>query len=123
MALKRLPEFQYFSINDFLDGKQIVFVKSIPWFEGKDKVKTLEGCKVVVQIVRDETSYSQEEHSHCNFGESFEVKVRGTSPASYQKFKPFSTEVVIEDVEKASIWGDYSNNLSIIATVKARGTQ
>ena len=116
MALQCLTQFQYFSVEDFLEQKQLAFVKATPWYEGTGDTKTIAGCKIVVQIVDDSTQYSKAEAS--NFGEQFTVKVRNISPAAYQKFRPLQTRVTITDVEKAVIYGDYRNQLSIIAVVQ-----
>ena len=116
MAMKSLSQFQKFSLEDFLEHKQIVFVKALPWYEGTGDAKTIEGCKIVVQIVDDSTKYSKAEIS--NFGEQLTVKVRNIAPAAYQKFRPLQTRVTISDVEKVSIYGDYRDKLSITAVVQ-----
>jgi hypothetical protein len=46
--------------------------------------------------------------------------VRGQAPDAFAKFKPLGTEVMIENVEKATIWGDFRNQLSITAKVVAK---
>jgi hypothetical protein len=115
MGFKRLNDFTYFSLEDFLVGKRLVFVKAALWNEEEGKDMVLAGSRVVVQIVEDKTKYSKEDVD--NFGEQLTVKVRGVAPSAYQKLKPLITEVVITDVEKARVWGDFRNELSIIAKV------
>ena len=119
MALKRLKEFQYFALEDFLADKTLVFLKAEQWREGQGSDATIEGAKVVTQILEDKTEYAKEDVS--NFGEQITVKVRGMAPTAYSKLKPLNTEVVITDVEKASIFGDFSNQLSVIAVVNVKG--
>ena len=112
MALKGLNEFNRFMIEDFLKDKRLVFIKAFSWSERGENI----GCKIVTQIVEDETRYSREDLN--NFGEQITIKVRGVAPVSYQKLRPFNTCVTVTDVEKATIWGDYNNNLSVTAVVK-----
>ena len=119
MAFRGLSAFTYFSLDDFLVGKQLVFVKAGQWSEGEGKDTTIEGTKVIVQIVKDETKYFNEDIT--NFGEQITVKVRGVTPNNYQKLKPLQSEVEIADVEKATVWGDYKNQLSVIAVVNVKG--
>jgi len=119
MALKGLNAFTYFALDDFLVGKQLVFIKADLWREGEGKDATIKGAKVVVQIVKDETEYPKENTN--NFGEQITVKVRGVASNTYQKLKPFQTEVMITDIEKASVWGDFKNQLSIVAAVNVKG--
>ena len=121
MALKGLGAFQYFSLEEFVKGKRLVFVKAEPWKEEVSDVKyETVGSKVTVQIVEDKTEYSKDDVS--NFGEIMVVKVRGTLPEAY-KLKPLVTEVIISDIEKAVIWGanKIKNQLSIIAVISTKG--
>lgn len=115
MSFKGLNAFQYFDLEDFLAAKRLVFVKAAQWSEGEGKDAKLEGSKVVVQIAEDKTKYGKE--GIDNFGEQFAVKVRGVAPSAYHNLKPLNTEVAITDVERASIYGDWKNQLSIIAVI------
>ena len=119
MALKGLGSFQFFSLENFLEGKRVVYLKAVPWNEGEGKDARLEGAKVVLQILEDKTKYQKE--GIDNYGEQITVKVRGVPPATYHKLKPLSTEVIITDVEKASVYGEYRNELSIIAVIDVKG--
>ena len=112
MALQGLGTYTYFSVEDFIEDKLLVFVKATPWYEDNK----IEGSKVLVQIVQDNSQYNKSEHN--NFGGQFTVKVRNVPAPSYQNYKPFQTQVTIVDVERASVWGDYRNELSIIASVQ-----
>jgi len=115
--MKFLTAFSYFDLPAFLEGKRLLYIKSEPWRENDIVI----GSRVTVQIFDDKTLYPKENVS--NFGEQFVVKVRGTEPLAYKKLKPFSTEVTITDVEKATVYGEYRNNLSVIATVTAKAPQ
>lgn len=115
MSFKGLSAFQFFDLEDFLAAKRLVFVKAAQWSEGEGKDARLEGSKVVVQIAEDKTKYAKE--GIDNFGEQFTVKVRGAASSAYHNLKPLNTEVAITDVERATVWGDYKNELSVIAVV------
>lgn len=112
--MKFLSAFLYFDLLAFLADKRLSYIKAEPWRENE----TVIGSKVTVQIFDDRTVYPKEDIS--NFGEQFVVKVRGTEPLTYVKWKPFSTEVTITDIEKATVYGEYRNSLSVIATVTAK---
>lgn len=115
MSFKGLGTFTYFDLEDFLVGKRLVFVKALQWKEGEGKDATVEGSKVSLQIIEDKTKYAKDDVT--NFGELLTVKVRGVAPSAYHNLKPLNTEVAITDVERATVWGDYKNELSVIAVV------
>lgn len=114
MSLQALTSFLEFQLLPFLTGKRLVFIKSVLW---KDEDEIL-GSKVVLQIVEDRTQYPKPDIS--NFGEQLIIKVRDVSPDAYAKIKPFTTEVYVKDVEKAVVYGDYRNQLSIIGTIAVK---
>lgn len=116
MALQALSVFLEFQLLAFLTGKRLVFVKASQW---KEDEKVL-GSRVVVQIIEDKTQYPRPEMT--NFGEQFVVKVRNVSPDAYAKLRPFTTEVCVKDVEKAVVYGEFRNQLSIIGKVVIKET-
>ncbi|MFT4147722.1 MAG: hypothetical protein QM632_02870 [Micrococcaceae bacterium] len=122
MSLKALNQFQKFDIDEFLKEKQLVFVKAEDLFEYVDdsagnRTRKVIGSKVIVDIVSDNTTYRTD--GITNLHERLEVKVPNIAVASYEKFVFNQTPVAISDVEKAVIWGDNRNNLSITAKVVA----
>ena len=114
MALRALAQFLEFNLTSFLAGKRLFFVKTAPWIKDGETL----GSKVIVQIFHDATDYGRADIS--NFGEQLTIKVRKMPPESFSPFKPLQTEVVIKNVEKAQVYGDFHNNLSIIATIAAK---
>lgn len=114
MGLKGLNQFRKFDISAFLKDMRLVYLKSAPWKDGDVDV----GSKVTAQIVEDRTLYSRPETT--NFGEQLVVKVRGVAPSAFAQLRPLSTEVVIKDVERATVYGDFSNNLSIIGKIAVK---
>lgn len=115
MALKGLNSYLFFDLEQFLEKKRLVFLKTATWLEDDKTV----GTKVIVQIIEDNTPYLKPDIT--NFGEQLTIKVRGLAPSAFDKLKPLATEVLITDVERASIYGEYRNQLSIIASVSAKG--
>lgn len=116
MSLKGLTGFQYFDLEEFLREKRLVFLKAIPWTEDEHVL----GSRVILQIMQDDTEYQKPGTN--NFGEQIAVKVRSLAPSDFSKLKPLTTEVVVTDVERASIYGEYRNQLGIIASVRVKGT-
>lgn len=114
MGLKGLNQFQKFDISAFLVEKRLYFVKAEPWRDGDNDL----GSKVVTQIGEDKTRYNTPGVN--NFGEQLTVKVRGVAPSAFAQLRPLSTEVVIKDVERALVYGDYRNQLSIIAKIAVK---
>jgi hypothetical protein len=122
MSFKGLTEFQEFAYTRFFEGKRFTFVRADTWSErGSDGSDEALGSKVIAQIIEDKTAYNRE--GVDNFGALLTVKVRGHAPSAFQKFKPLQTEVIITDVERAVIWGEYRNELAIIAVMKAKGSE
>lgn len=115
MALKGLSSFQRFDLEGFLKDKRLIYVKAEPWVDQGQEV----GSKVTLQIIEDNTVYSKPETT--NFGEQFKIKVKSLAPSTYGKLKPLSTEVQVTEVERATLFGEYRNQLSIIASVSVKG--
>ncbi|OUO89549.1 hypothetical protein B5F40_10610 [Gordonibacter sp. An230] len=122
MSMKGLSAFQSFDLDKFLTGKTLVFVKAEQWDErdSTGAVSGVLGSKITVMVTQDATDYGTGREV-SNFGGQFIVKVRDTSPSAYSKLKPFSTEVIVESVERAVIWGDFKNELSVIAKIAVKG--
>lgn len=116
MPLQGLQEFQYFDLEEFLREKRLFFLKSIPW---KSKEGQELGSRVILQILEDKTTYQKPETN--NYGEQLTIKVRDVAPSAFSKLKPLTTEVLVADVERASIYGDFRNQLSIKASVSVKG--
>ena len=117
MPLKGLSKFERFALLEFLSEKRLFFVKAVPWTTDK----TNAGCKIVVQIFEDRTNYGREDIS--NFGEQLTIKVRNAVPDTFGSLKPFQTEVIIKDIERAMVFGDFRNQLSIVANIATTPTK
>lgn len=114
MALKGLNQFQKFDFGEFLKDKRLVYLKSASWKDGDVEA----GSKVTLQIVEDRTQYSRQDTT--NFGEQIVVKIRGVAPSAFAQLRPLGTEVAIKDVERATVYGDFRNQLSIIAKIAVK---
>lgn len=115
MPLRGLPYFERFDLDEFLRDKRLFYVKTVPWLEQGQEA----GSKVTVQILQDDTVYQKPEIN--NFGEQLTIKVPGLAPSSFETLKPLKTEIMVTDVERAFLFGDYRNQLSIIASVSVKG--
>lgn len=114
MGLKGLNQFQQFNTTAFLKDKRLMFLKALPWKDGDVEA----GSKVTVQVVEDKTAYAKP--GTDNFGEQLTVKVRGVVPSAFAQLRPLSTEVMVKDVERAIVFGEYRNQLSIIAKIAVK---
>lgn len=114
--MQGLNMFTVFSYAQFLEGKRLVFLKARPWLDNGQEL----GSKVTIQIVEDKTQYGKP--NITNFGELLTVKVRNLPPSAFAQLKPLSTEIFIKDVEKATVYGEYRNQLSIIAAIAVKET-
>lgn len=130
MSLKNLSQFQMFDVNSFMRGKALGFMSAEPWVTRTDSGQkdakgnviynsTDEGVKVNVVIKTDETDYREPKKGELvrNTGKTFAVKVPHKSLDDFKDFQMFVTDVYIRNVQKASIYGDYKNELSITADV------
>lgn len=116
MSLKALPKFEQFDLAGFLAEKRLIFVKAVPWTTDKTNV----GSKIIVQIIEDHANYGRADIS--NFGEQLTVKMRNVSPDAFTQLKPLQTEVFVKEIEHVAVFGDFRNQLSIIATIAIKET-
>lgn len=112
MSLKGLSSFQRFDGERFFHDKQILFTKAEDWQEGEDAEHMRSvGTKITGVILSDETNYGHDQKG-INQGESLTFKVRQPL-TSFTNWKVFQTIFTVEKIEKATVWGDYRNQLSI----------
>ena len=112
MSLKKLANFQAFDAPRFFKGKAFLFTKLEEWKEGDDADHMVSvGTKVTGVIYQDDASYGHDLKG-VNEGESLTFKVRQPLSA-FADWQAFGTRFLVEKVEKASIWGDYRNQLSV----------
>lgn len=103
--MKNLSQFKDFKHQEFLEKKRLYFLS----------VKALEnGVKVSLLILEDKTVYQNQSN---NLGEQLQVTVQNKTVDDFIGFKPLQTECKIVNVKKATIYGDYQNQLSIHADV------
>ena len=115
MALKNLIHFTEFNASLFLSRKELRFVSATRWIEKSETGSEIEkGVKVGVLIFSDDSDYPNEKN---NIGEQLTVKVPLASMKDYDSYQPMITTVEIVDIEKAVVYGEYRNQLSLIAKV------
>ena len=107
MTLKKLSSFLKFDSKSFFDGKEFLLSKIEEW---REEDKTV-GTKVTGVIFKDSTNYGDSGIA-LNKGESITFKV--TKPATeFTEWKPFATLFRVTDVNKATVYGDFRNQLSM----------
>ena len=112
MSLKSLSSFQRFDGERFFHDKRILFTKAEDWQEGEDMEHMRSvGTKITGVIFSDETDYGRDLKG-VNQGESLTIKVRQPLSA-FENWQVFQTIFSVEKIDKATIWGDYRNQLSI----------
>ena len=111
MSLKKLSKFQTFDSASFFGKSQLLFTKIEEWREGEDKnsMQTV-GTKIIGVLIIDGADYGQEKE--LNRGESLTIKVRQPVSA-FSDWQPFRTIYRVGEVEKASIYGEFRNQLSL----------
>lgn len=115
MSLKNLSHFTAFNAPEFLKRKELRFISTTRWIEKGDSGSEIEkGVKVGLLIFVDDSDYLNEKD---NLGEQLVVKVPFASLDDFADFQPMITICEITDIEKATIYGEYRNQLSITAKV------
>ena len=115
MTLKNLSYFTEFNASLFFAQKELRFISATMWIEKSETGSEIEkGVKVGVLIFSDDSDYPNEKN---NIGEQLTVKVPLGSMTDYDTFQPMLTSVEIVDIEKAIVYGEYRNQLSLTAKV------
>lgn len=115
MALKNLTHFTEFNASLFFAQKELRFISATKWIEKSETGSEIEkGVKVGVLIFSDESEYPNE---NKNIGEKLTIKVPFASLKDYDSFQPMITAVEIVGIEKAVVYGEYRNQLSLTAKV------
>lgn len=73
------------------------------------------GLKVTVAIATDNTEYAKAETT--NVGETFSIKVRGVSQEYTKALVPLKTSLKVIAAERASVWGEFHNQLTVIGKI------
>lgn len=115
MALKNLSHFTAFNAPLFLSKKELRFISATRWTEKTDSGSEVEkGVKVSLLIFSDDSDYSNDK---TNLGEQITVKVPFASIEDYSSFQPLVTACEVTNIEKAVVYGEYRNQLSLTASV------
>ena len=115
MALKNLSHFTAFNSSQFLLRKELRFLTATRWVEKTDTGSEVEkGVKVSLLIYKDNSEYPND---RTNLGEQITVKVPFASLEDFSVFQPMVTICEVTNIEKAVIYGEYRNQLSLTASV------
>lgn len=115
MPLKNLSHFTEFNASLFLAKKELRFIFATRWVEKIDKSSEVEkGVKVGLLIFSDDSDYPNDKN---NLGEQLVAKVPYATLEDYANYQAMMTVCEIVDIEKAIVYGEYRNQLSITAKV------
>lgn len=115
MPLKNLSHFTTFSTSQFLSRKELRFISATRWVEKIDTGSEVEkGVRVSLLIYKDNSEYPND---RTNLGEQITVKVPFASLEDFSVFQPMVTICEVTNIEKAVIYGEYRNQLSLTASV------
>lgn len=115
MPLKNLSHFTAFNAPQFLSRKELRFISATRWVEKTDTGSEVEkGVKVSLLIYKDNSDYPNEKN---NLGAQIMVKVPFASIEDYSAFQPMITSCEVTKIEKAVVYGEYRNQLSLTASV------
>lgn len=115
MSLKNLNYFTAFNAPQFLSRKELRFISATRWIEKTDTGSEVEkGVKVSLLIYKDNSDYPNEK---TNLGEQIMVKVPFASIEDYSAFQPMITPCEVTKIEKAVVYGEFRNQLSLTASV------
>lgn len=115
MSLKNLSHFTAFNAPQFLSQKELRFISAVRWVERGDTGSEIEkGVKISLLIFQDNSEYPNDKN---NLGEQLLVKVPFATIEDYAVFQPMITICEVTNIEKATVYGEYRNQLSLIGTV------
>lgn len=126
--MRYLKQFQTFDLKSFLEGKDLIFVDAQDWEEkikdenGKETGESeLMGTRLSLMISKDRTEYTNPKMSgnrvQTNSKEKFNVKSRRPLSDFDAWQEDDSVMIDLDNYEKATVWGDYSNGLTVIGEV------
>lgn len=105
--MKKLSLFTKMMIDEFLEGKQLMAMKSEEAIDFN--TKEVIGAKYTILIWKDECPY-YDQADISNAGETFSVKIIGVKP------KIINQPIPVELIEPSGvIFGDFRNKLSVTA--------
>jgi hypothetical protein len=115
--MKKLRKYMNFDWVLFFGKMSLLFIDGTPLLEKDGETMRTIGTKVRLFIYKDATDYGAGEIG-LNQGETVTVKVLGVSPDAFREMEYMKSECKISDVTKATVFGDFSDRLSIIGNVK-----
>ena len=108
--MKKLNLFRHFDWEAFSKDKTFI-CSGVKYSEKKEMIVA------EIAILSDNTDYG--DSSVSNVFEKFNVTILNSTEADLNKYSSYINQrCTILNVQKASVWGDYSNRLSLIAQVQ-----
>lgn len=113
--MKYLNNFIQFDFKAFSKGKQFRFKGVSVW---KDyKTKEVLGSNVSVGIVDDSIYITKDGEEVCGANDMETISIKVRQPIEVFEKWNRRDEIEVVNIEKASVYGDYSDKLSVIADV------
>ncbi len=115
--MRKLRNFLVFNSEEFFRNKEVQFING---------TATEDGLKINVIIMDDRTHYGKDSDNEDIVGVNAMEKFKITVPdAGRELLKQFKMRDVIElyDFKDAKVWGNFSENLSIVCKVRKANAQ
>lgn len=109
--MKKLKQFLQFNSNDFLKDKTLEYLSG----KATASEDSTKGVKVDLVIVKDNTKYDAP--NITNLYEHISVKIENVDETYLNNFHT-GQKVRITDIQKATVWGEYGQNLSFVAKLQ-----
>lgn len=106
--MKELRKYLKFDHKTFFENKELAFVDGKLSAPTKEHPDAFKGVVIDIVIMVDPTG--------VNEFDKFRVKVPDADEAYLDQFKPHDP-VTLTDIQKASVYGQYQNELSIVGRV------
>lgn len=116
MALNQLVAFLEFNVQAFFIDKLMMIKSILPMkvYDGKKAVGT-QGTKIGAVIISDKTKYPNDDPNMRNAFSSFNLKLPDVDVDTVREQLHIGDQFKLTGCTKASVYGDYKNELSISA--------
>lgn len=105
--MHKLNNYRIFDTEKFIKTKKLAFLKGK--YQSDDKFKGITATIIILEDAAEE-----------NQGEQFTVKIADVPETLLSQFKMFDI-IQLYDVTKATVYGEYQNQLSIHAKIRKIG--
>lgn len=118
-TFKNLSQYVSFDLEGFLSGKELELTNIVPWIDFQSKEPL--GIKAELTIIKDDTEYKPNAQGVITSNKYCKLDIKIKDELTL----PIGSLVKVENVTKASVYGDFRNQLSVeaqrIVLVKKEG--